>query len=173
MSEMTIKRGYEPRAKGESVALFFVCVISTTLVGWLIAFLSGSMDAIIPISAPRMPGVTTASIIWTVCYILIGISLYLILSAWANNSVYRKVKGWAITLWSVQIVMLYTLPFFMYMMQEFMLSFVWLAVLDAVVIALIVVCLKLRPLSGLMLIPYMAWLGFMTYGTLYLALYIV
>ena len=50
-------------------------------------------------------------------------------------------------------------------------AFVWLAVLDAMVTALIILNFKINKWSAILLIPYLAWILFATYLNVMIAVY--
>ena len=95
--------------------------------------------------------------VWTVLYLLMGISLYLV---WVAK--YKKPRQRALTLFGVQLVLntLWSVVFF---------GFHWLwggaAVIVVLLIALIVAARTFLPISktaALLLLPYIFWVSFAT-----------
>ncbi len=102
-------------------------------------------------------------IVWTILYILMGISAYIIYTSDSEN------KDIALGLYAVQLVINALWPLFFFRYQMFFVSFLWLLLLIAVVIAMIVAFYKIKPIAAYLQIPYLLWLIFA--GVLNFAIY--
>ena len=110
-------------------------------------------DLIKPTLSP--PGIVF-SIVWTIIYLLIGIS-YTMLKE--KEEVPKENKQ----LYYTQLIFnyLWTSIFFVFRLR--LLSVLWIIILDVLVIIMTYQFYKQNKLSGILLIPYVLWLLFATY----------
>lgn len=103
--------------------------------------------------------------VWTVLYVLIGISLYLV---WVERT--KKSKRNAYTVFAVQLILnaLWSLVFFG--LQQPWLGLVVIFGLDAMVVVTIWKFSKVKKAAAYLLIPYLAWISFATILNLSIAL---
>lgn len=87
-------------------------------------------------------------IVWTVLYILMGISSYLVAKETGNISRIYVVQLIANLLWS----------FIFFNFRAYTLSFIWILLLIGLVIVMIREFLKVNKLAGYLQIPYVIWL---------------
>lgn len=95
--------------------------------------------------------------VWTVLYILMGISLYLV---WISKS---KAKQHALNLFFVQLGLnaLWSIVFFG--LHSPFLALLTIIVLWAMIILTMRAFLKINKISGWLLVPYLVWVSFATY----------
>lgn len=95
--------------------------------------------------------------VWTLLYILMGISLYLV---WASKS---KVKQNALNLFFVQLGLnaLWSIVFFG--LHSPFLALLTIVALWAMIFLTIQAFLKINKISGRLLVPYLVWVSFATY----------
>ena len=93
---------------------------------------------------------------WTILYILMGISTYLV----CENNTDRKFKKRACFIYLAQLLVnvLWTPLFFRF--KLYLLSFFWIILLIVLVGIMIVKFYKINPLAGYIQIPYILWLVF-------------
>ena len=106
---------------------------------------------------PLSPSDWIFPVVWTVLYILMGISSYL---------VFEKDKSEAkqpLALYAIQLAMNFMWPIFFFLLNAYLFSFIWLTVLWAPVIAMTVIFYRVSRLAGLLQIPYILWLAFAAY----------
>lgn len=112
---------------------------------------------------PFSPPGIVFPIVWTVLYILMGISLYLI---WNNGDAYAE-KGAAYTLFGFQLFLnLIWSPVF-FSARQYLLAFVILIVLWAANLLMIISFYKIYKPAALLQIPYLIWLtiaGYLNIG---------
>lgn len=96
-------------------------------------------------------------IVWTLLYILMGISAYIV---WERDTTKARLP---ITLYAIQLFLNFMWPIFFFSFKAYLFSFVWLLILWAFVIAMIVSFYKFNKLAGLLQIPYLLWLTFAAY----------
>lgn len=138
----------------------YVLFISVSvLTGLFSALLTrNNMNIYDKISTPPLspPGILFP-IVWTILYILMGISAARIYTA--NNNKWSS----SLSVWSVQLIVnfLWSILFFNY--QAFLLSFIWLVLLLILIVIMIFVFYKTDKAAGLIQIPYFLWVTFAGY----------
>lgn len=136
-------------------------VIIGSIVGLII---SKSIDYNSLIKPILSPPAILFPIMWTILYILMGISYGILKSNDLNDS---KIK----TIYYLQLFVnfLWSILFFIFKWR--FISFLWILLLDILVIIMIYVFYHKNKLSGLLQIPYIIWILFASY--LNLAIYIL
>lgn len=158
-NELTLK-------KSSAIWTFVACVAGTLGLGTLSGWLSGSMKGYDGINMPSfaLPD-WSYGVIWTVLYIMIGISLFLLITAHPLSSAEAKIKTACLILWGAQFALNLLYPF-VFFGGEYAVSFAVVAVISALVTSLVTLGFFLRPLASVMLLPYLAWVLFATLQTL-------
>lgn len=120
--------------------------------------ISGSMDFYDEINKPPLapPGIVFP-IVWSILYILMGISSYLV---WKEKTPESRM---ALYIYGVQLVLNFVWPLIFFNAQMFFLAFIWLLILIGVVIYMITKFFQVNTLAGLLQIPYLLWLIFAAY----------
>lgn len=116
------------------------------------------------IKPPLSPPQWLFPVAWTLLYILMGISSYLI---------YEKDKTEAkqpLAIYAVQLVLNFMWPIFFFMQRAYLFSFIWLLLLWAFALAMIISFYKINKASGILQIPYLIWLSFAGYLNLWVYL---
>lgn len=93
-------------------------------------------------------------IIWTMLYILMGISSYLI----CCNKTDKKFKKRACFFYLIQLLVNTLWSLFFFRFGWYLFAFFWLLLLIALVIVMIIKFYKLKPLAAYLQIPYLLWL---------------
>ena len=119
---------------------------------------SNSMEAFSALKQPPLspPGIVFP-IVWSVLYILMGFSAYL---------VYRSdsdLRTGALRLYALQLAVNFVWPILFFRLQAFGLAFFWLLLLWTLVVALIFRFYDVEPLAGVLQLPYLGWLTFAAY----------
>ena len=91
-------------------------------------------------------------IVWSILYILMGISRYIIDNKEHNHS--------AITIYRIGLIVNLLWPFLFFNFKWYLFSFIWIILLITLVTIMIIKFLKLSKTSGLLQIPYLLWLIF-------------
>ena len=123
--------------------------------GFLGSLLGGNMTSFKTLKKPFFTTPPIAfPIIWTILYILMGVSSYLV----CCNKTDKKFKRRACFIYLTQLLvnMLWSLFFFRFSWLFF--AFLWLLLLVTLVIVMIIKFYKLKPLAAYMQIPYLLWL---------------
>ncbi len=122
--------------------------------GFLVGLLSNSKadynNLVLP---PFAPPSWVFPVVWTLLYILMGISSYLIL----ENTSYDYQK---LIIYIIQLIvnLLWSIIFFVFNLR--LLAFIWILILDALVIVMIIRFCKTNKTAALIQIPYLLWILF-------------
>ncbi len=136
-------------------------VILGGLVGFLISGFMDYKELKQPLFAP--PSILFP-IMWTILYILMGISYGTLSVKGLNDS---NIKG----IYYIQLFvnLMWSIIFFILKWRFF--AFIWIILLDILVILMIIKFYKKNKFSGLLQIPYLLWILFASY--LNLAIYLL
>lgn len=94
--------------------------------------------------------------VWTVLYILMAVS------AWLVSSVDAPARRPALVLWWIQLAVNAAWTWLFFAWHSGVWALVDIAVLFALVVALVVAFWRIRRAAGAMLVPYLLWVGFAT-----------
>ncbi len=134
-----------------------ISLIIPLAVGGLSAFITrGDMDIYETVERPPLsPPGAVFPIVWTVLYIFMGISLYLI---WNSGDIYADKNG-AFMLFGIQLFLNFIWSPVFFSARQFLPAFVILLALFASVIAMILKFNKISRPAALLQIPYIIWLA--------------
>lgn len=90
-------------------------------------------------------------IVWTLLYILMGISSYLI---YVSGD---KASKSALTWYALQLFMNFTWSLIFFGLQNYLLAFIWLLILIVVIVIMIKKFYAISPLAALLQVPYLLW----------------
>ena len=134
----------------------FVYYIGLSLgVGAVAALLTrGNMNIYDNITEPPLsPPMWLFPVVWSILYVLMGISLYLILSS-------KKCTKSAIYYFALQLFFNFCWPIAFFNFQLFWFAFVWLLVLIYLVIRMLIEYYKINRVAFWLQIPYLIWIVF-------------
>lgn len=129
------------------------------LVGTVVGFaISGSIDYNTLTKPPLSPPSILFPIVWSILYLLMGISYYLFKRNNNDNTIsfIYYLQLFVNAMWSI-IFFLWELRF---------LAIIWILLLDVLVILLIYLFFQKSKISSYLNIPYLIWLLFATYLTI-------
>lgn len=155
---MTIKR----------VILFLACIIGVELTGSLSGFLTGDISGKYAemIKPPLSPPGSLVGMVWVVLYFLMGVSLFLLLTAEQQ----KKDKQKAVGLFFVQLVVNFIWSLIFFGGEYMWLGVIVCLLLASLILLSIVIFHKVRPWAAYLLVPYLIWVCFATYLSIGLAL---
>ena len=104
-------------------------------------------------------------VVWTVLYILMGISAYLVYIS--DNE--QKYIGLAV--YGLQLIFNFLWSIIFFNLGHPLFAFVWLVILWILIVAMIISFYKVNPTAGLLQIPYLLWVTFA--GYLNLSIYLL
>lgn len=141
--------------------------ITTLLVSILIPLAVGQISAMLTqnglssfsqINMPAlMPPFFIFPIVWTILYILMGISSYIVFT---SHSHYKKS---ALQWYFVQLFLNFMWSIIFFNLQNYLASFILLLVLIACIIIMIVQFYRVNPIAAYLQIPYLLWCIFAAY----------
>ena len=141
--------------------LFFLCLLIPLAVGSIAAFIT--REAMNTYEMMRMPFLAPPAwlfpIVWTILYILIGLSSYWIMISGAD----QKEKEKAILLYEYQLAVNFLWPTFFFAFEWYLFSFFWLVLLWILVFLMILSFWKIDKRAALINLPYLLWLSFAAY----------
>ena len=135
--------------------LFFPIVIGS-LVGW---FISGYIDYTTLVKPPFAPPKILFPIAWTIIYLLLGISYFLLNK---NSNVDKKERR----IYYLQLIVNYLWSFIFFVFKLRLLAFFWIILLDILVYYMVYLFYQKYKLSAYLNIIYLIWITFATYLTL-------
>ena len=132
-----------------------VCILIPLAVGGISSLISMHfMDYNKLIQPPLAPPGWLFPIIWTILYILMGVSSYLI----CCNKTDKKFKKRACFFYLIQLLVNTLWSLFFFRFSWLLFAFFWLLLLIILVIVMIIKFYKLKPLAAYLQIPYLLWL---------------
>lgn len=142
-------------SKLKNIFYIFFPLIGGIIVGIL---MSGAMDYQELIKPPLSPPPITFPIVWTILYLLMGISYY----------IYRKTNEdeTTITIYYLQLFINYFWSIFFFIFKWRFFSIIWILLLDIMIILLLLRFNKDSKTSFYLNIPYLIWCLFATYLTI-------
>lgn len=128
-------------------------------IGSLASFLTmNSMDVYKNLNLPSFaPPSFIFPVAWTILYILMGISAYMI---YDSSS---PLKSKALTVYSIQLIFNFIWPLIFFNGQMYLLAFMWLILLWILVLWMIILFHKINRVAAYFQIPYLIWLTFAAY----------
>lgn len=141
--------------------LLFICVAIPVLVGVIAGLLTrNSMEVFALVEKPPLaPPAWLFPAVWTILYILMGISSYIILTSNADQEEINK----AIKLYAYQLVVNFLWPTFFFNFGWYFFSFLWLIFLWILVFLMIRSFYEINKVAAYLNIPYLVWLTFAGY----------
>lgn len=114
---------------------------------------------------PLSPPAWLFPVVWTVLYILMGISAYMI---YQFDDDFKFV---ALTVYGVQLIFNFLWSIIYFNIGNVLFAFVWLVMLWVLIVAMIISFAQINKTATLLQIPYLIWVTFA--GYLNLALYVL
>ena len=139
-------------------------ILIPVILGGLVGFIiSGSMDYNMLQKPFLAPPSILFPIIWTILYILMGVS-YGILES--NSLIDSKTN----LIYYSQLAVNLLWPIFFFVLKWRLFSFLWIVLLVILVVLMIINFYSKNKLAGLLQLPYLIWSSFATYLTLFIYL---
>lgn len=119
---------------------------------------SGSMDIYKYLSKPPFaPPSIIFPIVWTILYIFMGFSAYLIFNSNSNK------KSNTLTIYGIQLVLNFILPILFFLLNYRLVSFIVIITLLITIVIMIIKFYRINRLSAYLQIPYLLWVIFANY----------
>lgn len=145
--------------KIENFEILLINILTPLLLGLLSSFLSGNIGDKynMLVSPPFAPPRWMFPVVWTILYLLMGVAAYFVFT-----SDLKKRKG-AFFLYTVQLSINFLWTIFFFGLGLRLFSFIWIILLIAVIIKNIKFFYNIKPISGVLMIPYLLWCVFAAY----------
>jgi benzodiazapine receptor len=146
-------------AKISKLKPLLLSILISIGVGTLSAFFTmNSMDIYTDLAKPALsPPGFVFPIVWTILYILMGISAYLIYSSNSPD------KNKALLIYAAQLIVNAMWSIIFFSLQRYLLAFIWLLLLLFLIILMIVSFSKINKTAAYLQIPYLIWVIFAGY----------
>lgn len=128
-------------------------IVGGALVGLII---SGYMNYGDMVKPPLSPPSYIFPIVWTILYILMGISYFIATKDKENDKELNQI-------YILQLLVNFFWPIIFFVLKMYFTAFFWIILLLILVIIMIKELLKNNKISGYLQIPYFIWLLFATY----------
>ena len=134
-----------------------ISILIPLAVGGLSSLLSGNMSYSTFDKPSFSPPSYLFPVVWTVLYILMGISSYIIYSSNSTN------KENALKTYAIQLFFNFFWSILFFGLSQYLLAFVWLILLIILIIVMIYQFYQIQPLAAYLQIPYLLWCLFAAY----------
>lgn len=139
----------------KKISQLIIFIIIPLGLGTLVGFLSGSNSGYSKFIKPAFaPSGIVFPIVWTVLYILMGISAYLIFNSKNPKS------SIALKTYYTQLLINLLWSFIFFNFRLILLAAIWIVLLITLVIDMILKFKKINKVAGYLQIPYLLWLIF-------------
>lgn len=150
--------------KNKTPGTFIISILIPVAVGSVSSLLSGNMSVYQSLNKPPLsPPGFIFPVVWTILYILMGVSSYII---YLSQSPTREK---ALKIYAVQLAINFFWSILFFRFSQYFLSFLWLVLLIAAIIIMIKQFYQIHPSAALLQVPYLlwcifaAWLNFMIF----------
>ena len=113
---------------------------------------------------PLSPPGRLFGVVWTILFVLMGLSAYLV---WITDSEDKKP---ALRLYGIQLAVNFVWSILFFCLQAYWFAFLWLLLLWVLIIAMIIAFMKVSFPAAMLQIPYLLWVTFAGYLSLFVAL---
>lgn len=134
-----------------------ICILIPLAIGALSALFSGNMSYSGLNKPPLSPPSIVFPVVWTILYILMGISSYLVCTSDEPD------KGKAIRVYAAQLFFNFFWSIIFFRFENYLLAFIWLLALIALIVLMIYRFYKIKPLAAYLQVPYLLWCTFAAY----------
>ena len=141
---------------------FVISILVPLAVGGLSALLTmGNMDIYSEVNTPALsPPGFLFPIVWTVLYILMGISAVIV---FGKREEYPSEVRRALTVYGISLAVNFFWSIIFFNMRSFLFAFVWLLLLWFLILRTIMLYRPISPLAAYLQIPYLLWVTFAGY----------
>ena len=149
------------RTKGR-VWTYVISIAIALGVGGLSALLTmGNMDLYSDIRQPPLaPPAILFPIVWTVLYVLMGVSAAMVLT---DGRLKEGERSSAMIPYAASLFVNFFWSILFFNFQAFLVSFLWLILLWILIVIMILRFYKISPLAAYLQIPYLLWVTFAGY----------
>ncbi len=136
---------------------YALSIIIPLALGGIVGFLiSGSMDYDMLDQPPLSPPSLLFPIVWTLLYVLMGISFGILRDKHLDDSDVKLI-------YYVQLIVNLLWPIAFFVLKWRLFAFIWILILDALVVVMIITFKRRNNLAAYLQIPYLVWVLFASY----------
>ncbi len=148
----------------KNIKQYIIAILIPLLVGGLSAFLTrGNMDLYSEIVMPPLaPPAIIFPIVWTILYVLMGISSLMI---YKNKTSPFKERASALSTYASSLVVNFAWSIIFFNFRAYLLAFIWLLLLFFLVVKTILEYRRIDKAAAYLQIPYAVWVAFAGYLT--------
>ena len=141
---------------------YAISILIALAVGGISALLTmGNMDIYKEVRTPPLsPPSILFPIVWTILYILMGVSAGMIYTD--RNSEYKE-RTAALATYASSLVVNFAWSIIFFNLRAFLFAFIWLLFLFYLIIKTIIAYKKINPTAAYLQIPYALWVAFAGY----------
>ena len=141
--------------------LLSICIAIPLFVGLLAGLITNtSMEMFAMVEKPLLsPPAWLFPVVWTILYVLMGVSSYIILTADTSQEEINS----AIKIYVYQLIVNFLWPTFFFNFGWYFFSFLWLILLWVLVFLMIRKFYDINKIAAYLNVPYLVWLTFAGY----------
>ncbi|MBA4701289.1 MAG: tryptophan-rich sensory protein [Ruminococcus sp.] len=144
--------------KPQNRSALIISILIPLAIGSFSALISGNMSMYSSLNKPELsPPAFIFPIVWTILYILMGVSSYIVYSS--NNPNTRN----ALKIYVLQLFFNFCWSIIFFGFSQYLFAFLWLIVLIILIIIMIKQFYKISPIAAYLQIPYLLWCMFAAY----------
>lgn len=145
-----------------TILTFVVAVMIPLAVGGLSAFLTrDNMNIYGELNSPPLsPPSFLFPVVWTILYILMGVSSAFI---WMQRAQSKEKAENALLIYAVSLFFNFVWSLIFFNFRAYLFAFIWLSVLLTLIILTVIKYKKVFPLVAYLQIPYILWVAFAGY----------
>lgn len=106
------------------------------------------------VQPPFAPPPWIFPVVWTILYILMGISCYMVYMS------RHPLREDALKIYAAQLAVNFFWPLLYFLLKAYLVAFLWLVLLVMMVALMAYVFFRIKPLSGILQLPYLVWCSF-------------
>lgn len=144
--------------KIKNKSMLFIFILIPLAVGSLSALLSGNTSLYSNINKPSLsPPGYIFPIVWTILYILMGFSSYIIFESESPD------KNKTLRIYWIQLIFNFFWSIIFFGFSQYLLAWIWLLALIVLIIIMILRFYRISPIAAYLQIPYLVWCLFASY----------
>lgn len=144
--------------KIQNKGILIISILIPLAVGALSALISGNMSSYSTLSKPALsPPSIVFSVVWTILYILMGISAYIIQLSKSS------IVPMALNIYYLQLFFNFCWSIIFFRFSLYWLSFIWLIILIIMICIMIKLFYEINKTAAYLQIPYLLWCLFAAY----------
>ena len=156
---LVVLNSFKPYSEiSKNISALLISIMIPLAVGSISALISGNTMAYQTLIRPPLsPPAFLFPVVWTILYLLMGISSYMIYVSGDPNT------GKALKYYALQLLFNFGWSILFFGLSQYLLSFIWLIALILLIAVTIYQFYRISPLAACLQIPYLLWCLFAAY----------